>query len=276
MGLLSDGATMYQAAYGQNAAYSPAWTFFAWVKFPSTHTGAQWLNGFAGVSTTGESTGITHAGSSDSLTVSQIIDGGATQNFSAVPTTSATANIWYSVLGTITTNKSTSILTNAFGAGATNTDTTLSGSSTWTGIQYLGRQEGTATIPSAFLNNNGVLAEVACWTTLLTPSEQQLLVNELVAPFRIQPAELLYYCPLRLNTQDYGPNHFAFLPVGAGNTTFTGDHPISDNMAALVKRKYFFASGTSSPIAGGAGFGFAGLQPLGIPTIPLSNAESYA
>lgn len=241
MALVSDGATTFLSPFGANSATIPSVTIFSYAKFTSTPSGSQ---NFAGIfesvsglailqNFTAGSSSLNFTSSTDNSNVSILAD----------PSTTRVANKWYPIVGTFTPTTVTFL-----GVEGSATATGSLGAATYDSIQFLGRK--TNGTNGSFLQSGSELAEIAMWTTLLSPAEQSELVFGGVCPWNVRRSKLLMYCPLRFNTQDYGPNHFPFSVVGTGNVNFLGNHPILDGMRLPEANRTFYFAPQPASITG--------------------------
>lgn len=242
MSVVSDGGTILAASFPTTTTYFQYLTFFSWVKFPSSTTGVQALVGLAGTASGKYSTSIIKANSNNSFDFYSQDDTSA--SIFASPTASVSANTWYPVCGVLKVGSFVSILSTGQNANASGSV----GVGTYSQIQLMALQQNGGSVGD-FLNSGGELAECAIWNQALSATEQQELVFNQRSPWNVRRKSLFMYAPLRVNAQDYGPNHFAFLPSGTGGITFGGDHPITD--AIIPPRKTFLFDVGSSSITGG-------------------------
>lgn len=241
MSVVSDGGTIIAAPFSSNSSFSPTLTFFYWVNFASTPAGQTPLGISGTVSGHTGGCSIYSAGSgTHTFNMIQLADSGS--SIAANASTAPSTGIWYPLLGTVTFGSSCTILSTL----GSQTTTGSASTQTWNQIQALATQGSGAA--ADIVASGGKVAECAIWTTILSPSEQQALVFQGKSPFNVRRDQLLTYLPFRENTQDYGPNHFAYLPAGTGGITFSGDHPIIDG---VIPPSRVFLSGGIPIITGG-------------------------
>jgi hypothetical protein len=222
MSCISSGAMLFSAPFSMDPTSIGGYlSFFCWVKFPTTVTGAQGLVLVANSATQSEA-GLFKANTGNQLECFQI-DATGTQIFAANVATAA-ASTWYAVFGTVKFPTTTAFLSTQGSASASGSLGTMS----WNQIQLMGRQINGGAAGS-FINSGGMLAECAIWAGVPSSSEQTDLVTGHVCPWRIAPNNLICYVPLRMNAQDYGPYHLPFAQSASGGS-FVGDHPIIDGM----------------------------------------------
>ena len=240
MSLVSDGATTFLAPFGNTSGGIPLVTIFSYARFTSTPSGSQ---NFAGIfaSASGDAILQNYTAGSSNLNFTSATDNSNT-SILADPSITRVANKWYPIVGTFTSTAVTYL-----GVDGSDTVTGSLGAATYDSIQFLGRK--TNGTNGSFLQSGALLAEVAMWTTLLSPAEQNELVFGGLSPWNVRRNQLLMYCPLRLNTQDYGPNHFSFSSISGGNVNFNGNHPIIKGMRLPAANKTFYFA--SQPITGG-------------------------
>jgi hypothetical protein len=230
MSLVSDGGTIFAAPF-TNASLA-ALSLFCWVQLKSVSSG-QVLLGLSGTASGNYATALYLSGATFTFGTSQV-DNTDTQIFAQQATVPSTG-VWYPLCMTLSVGKSISFLSTQ--SSGIQTDAGSLGATTWNQIQFAGRRQNGGSAAN-FISSGGKLAEVAIWTTLLSAAEQNELVFGLSSPWNVQRESLLMYCPLRLNAQDFGPNHFAFLPSGSGAVNFSGDHPIMNGIRS--PRTYAF------------------------------------
>lgn len=237
MSLVSDGGTIFSAPYSSNNTTLSAFTFFAWVKYPTTITGSQ--THFVIANTAANSAGIIKTGAANRNAANYQDD--STNTKAAQEVAAPLANTWEPLCGIFSATNNVTLVTPS-GTVSNNITVGTVGAATWNQFQFLGRQTsangGAAT---NFFASGGMLAECAMWNTALSTADANNLVFEQYNPGIVRRDRLMVYLPLRLNAQDYGPLHLPFVAAGTQGATFSGDHPILDQALSPTKTFLFGA-----------------------------------